>query len=187
MHDLVASAVVEADVRLKPVDACADLIRPADQRACLLIQNAQIAQKAQTVPIPLHRVDALVQILLEKAHNAVHLVLRTLPVFRGKGVDRQIVDPELLAIGADAAEHLRARPVPCRARKTPLLRPATVAVHDNRNMRRQVGFVNLPHAFLRSEQSHQTAISSFSFLSRRASISLHISSVSFWRSFSASL
>ena len=65
MQDLVASAVVEADIGLKALDAGGNLIRFVDERSQLRRQHAEVTQKVQAVAVLFHRVDALVQILLE--------------------------------------------------------------------------------------------------------------------------
>ena len=154
VQDLVAPAIVEADVGLKALDAGGDLVRLVDERSQLRRQHAEVAQKAQAVAVLLHRVDALVQVLLEKLHDAVDLVLRPLPVLGRKGVDRQVVDAEILAVGAKAAEGLRAGLVARRARQGTLLRPAAVAVHNDGNMTRQVVQVNLPRLAFFGKEAH---------------------------------
>ena len=93
--------------------------------------GGQVPQKAQADLIALHRVDGLQHILLQKAHNDPHLVGGTLPVLRREGVHRQVFHPQILAIGGDLAEGLGPYFMSGSARQAALLRPTTVAVHDD--------------------------------------------------------
>ena len=87
--------------------------------------------------VALHLVDGLVQIFFKQGHDGLHLVRRALPVFRGERVDRQVFNTEVLAVGRDAAERLRACRVAHFARQSALFCPATVAVHDDGDMPRE--------------------------------------------------
>ena len=87
--------------------------------------------------VAFHLIDGFVQILFKQRHNRLHLVCRTFPVFRGKRVDCQILDTEILAVGRNAAERLRACRVAHFARQPALFCPASVAVHDDGDMPRE--------------------------------------------------
>ena len=94
--------------------------------------------------VGLHLVDGLVQIFFKQAHDGLHLVRRALPVFRGEGVDRQILHADGLTVGRAAAEGLAAGRVTGSARKAALLCPAAIAVHNDGDVaRRRKGFVFL--------------------------------------------
>ena len=154
MQNFVAPAVVEADIGLKALDAGGDLIRFVDERSQLRRQHAEVAKKAQAVAVLFHRVDALVQVLLQKAHDAVDLVLRSLPVLGREGIDRQVINAEMLAVSAELSKRFGACLVPCRARKASLLCPAAIAVHNDGNMTRQVVQINLPCLVLSGKETH---------------------------------
>ena len=111
-----------------------DLVRLVGQRPQLRCDGRHVSKEVESDMVPLHSVHGFQQILLQKRHDSGDLCLRALPVFRGKGVDRQVLDADVLAVGGDPAEGLRPRLMPRGARQPPLGGPAAIAVHNNRNM-----------------------------------------------------
>ena len=102
-----------------------------------LKKSKKLIESFQPDVILLHLVDGLVQIFVKQGHDGAHLVRRAFPVLGGEGVDRQIVETEVFAVGCDPAKCLAARGMARRARQTALLRPAAIAVHDDGNVPRQ--------------------------------------------------
>jgi len=66
--------------------------------------------------------------------EVVDLRGRPLPVLRGEGVERQIGDAQLLRPLDGAAHRFGPALMPRDARQAPGLRPAAVAVHDDRDV-----------------------------------------------------
>lgn len=129
--DLIAAAVVQAEIHLYALvflRAFHSLLRLTPQ---LRRQARQVAEKAESHTVAVHVADCLAEVFLQQVHNGVHLVLRALPVLRGEGVDRQVLQADALGIICDRAERLRARLMSCRTRQATLLCPTAVAVHDD--------------------------------------------------------
>ena len=126
------------------------------QRLQLRGQCAEVAEEPQADVLLFHGVDSFPQILLQQAHDGIHLIGGPLPVLCGKGVYRQVFHSQFLAVGGDVAEHLCPRLVPHRAGQAAFFRPAAVAVHNNSDMAGKAAPVHLPRRmgrFLR-KQSH---------------------------------
>ena len=129
-----------------------NFVRLCNERPQRRGDAAKVAENFQPDVILLHLVDGLVQIFVKQGHDGAHLVRRAFPVLGGEGVDRQIVETEVFAVGCDPAKCLAARGVARRARQTALLRPAAIAVHDDGNVPRQrlrrVLFLKKCHKFV---------------------------------------
>src|SRR5699024_7898104 len=82
----------------------------------------------------LHRLHGLAQVLAEQVHDRLDLLARALPVLRREGVDRQILNAYVLAVGGDSAESLRPRGVARRPGKAALFCPPAVAVQYDGNV-----------------------------------------------------
>ena len=78
------------------------------------------------------------EIVDEIFHQRVHLVFRPIPILRGKRVEREILDAEFARRADDFARRIRAAPVALDARQVARLRPAPVAVHDHRDVAREI-------------------------------------------------
>ena len=74
------------------------------------------------------------EIVDEIFHQRVHFVLGAIPVFRRERVKREILDAEFTGGTDDGAGGFGALPVAFDAWQTALLRPAAIAVHDDRNV-----------------------------------------------------
>ena len=138
VFDLVTATVVDAQrgccrVRTKPIG---NLVHLRDLRADILRQNSQVAQHAHSYAALEHGFRRFLQIGAEQVHQRIDFILRTLPVFGRKCIDREILHANVLAVGGNGAERLRADLVTGLARQTAFLGPAAVAVHDYRNMTR---------------------------------------------------
>ena len=156
-----------------------DLIGLMGQGPELRGDGRHVPEEVEPDVVPLHAVHCLQQVLLEKRHDGGDLRLRALPVLRGEGVDREVLDADVLAVRRDAAEGLGSHLVSRGAGQAPLGGPAAIAIHDNGNVTGQVGHIHLPRLVHGNVLCHQTAISSFSFLARSSSIFLQLSSVIF--------
>ena len=141
--NLVPAAVVEADVYLTALIVPGNLPCPLAQLPQLRGQRGQITEKLHFHPVPLHLPDGLQQVLFQKPHDGRHLRRRPLPVLGGKGVDGEVVDADVLAVGGDDAEGLRPGGVAGGAGKALPCGPAAVAVHDDGDVPGQTGEVHL--------------------------------------------
>ena len=102
-EDLIPAAVVQTDIGLKIVlgQMLRDLVRLVGQRPQLRCDGRHVSKEVESDMVPLHSVHGFQQILLQKRHDSGDLCLRARPVFRGKGVDRQVLDADVLAVGGD--------------------------------------------------------------------------------------
>ena len=107
-----------------------------------------LAEKAHLELVALHDRERFFHIFVEDAHDRAHFLGRAAPVFRGKGVDREVFDADGLAVVADAAKRLGAVGMAGRARQAALFGPAAVAVEDNRHMARQAREIHLRRSCL---------------------------------------
>ena len=83
------------------------------------------------------------QVVAKQMPKPVNFVLRALPVLDGEGVEREDADAEAGG-GLDGVAHgLGAGTVAFHARQMTLRGPAAVAVHDDRDVRRQALEVDL--------------------------------------------
>ena len=121
-----------------------------DKRLQLRRDGAQIAQKAQADLVALHAVDCLEHVLLQQTHDRGNLVGGALPVLRGKGVDRQVLARRDPCSSVAILRNVSA-PTLCPAvRGRPaLLRPTTVAVHNNSDVAGKAAHVHLPRLAMR--------------------------------------
>ena len=157
-EQLVPAAIVEANVHLTPLITAGDLLGLPAQGPQLLVQRRQIPEKAHFHPVPLHAADGLQQILLQKAHDGGDLLRRALPVLRGKSVDRQILQTDVLAVGGNGSKGLGPRGVSGGAGQAPSLGPPAIAVHNDGYVPRQAVKVYLGgRILLFSEQRHVLA------------------------------
>ena len=79
----------------------------------------------------------LVEILGKEAHEEIDLIMRPLPVFRGKRIDRQNFQLQIDRCIQNIMQRIHTRAMTDRAQEALPLRPASVAVHDDGNMARQ--------------------------------------------------
>ena len=93
--------------------------------------------------IPCHFLDGLVEVFAQQTHNGPHFLLGSLPIFRGKGVDGQVIQADVFAVGGDGAEGLRTGGVSGRSGHPPFLGPAAVAIHDDGNVTGQAVKIHL--------------------------------------------
>ena len=133
LDDLVPSAVIQAEIHLHIVIFTL-FLGPVAQSLQLRAELRQVTKEAEADTVLLHIPQGFLQIPAQQLHNARHLVGRSLPVLRGEGVHRQVLHTQGAAVIGDAPEGLRAGGVTGGAGQTPLLCPASVAIHDDGNM-----------------------------------------------------
>src|SRR5436190_13856325 len=73
-------------------------------------------------------------IAAEQSHEMAHLRFRTAPVLGRECVERKILQAELARCAHHLADGGNAFDMPRFARQEPVLGPAAVAIHDDRNM-----------------------------------------------------
>ena len=152
MENLVAPAVVDAEVELAAVVMAALLARVAHELLQAGAEGRELAEEVHADAVLLHDLDGLDDIALEDVHDRMDLVVRALPVLGGKGVERKILDADVLAVIGDFAHGLGADGVAGGAGQTALFCPASVAVEDDGDMTRQTRGIKrggvLPRFFL---------------------------------------
>jgi hypothetical protein len=77
----------------------------------------------------------------EQLHQELHFVRRTPPVLAAEGEKREVLDALVHTRLHGRAHGLEAALVTGHAREETLLRPASVAVHDDRDVARDVALV----------------------------------------------
>jgi hypothetical protein len=88
--------------------------------------------------VVLHQLRALVdQVRAQEAHQVAHFRIGALPVVDREGVQRQALDAHARALLGDLAHGLDAFLVPEDAPQSAALGPASVAVHDHGDVRRE--------------------------------------------------
>ena len=111
---------------------------------CLINGNPQTFTQAAAItddPQPDLLLDvlfAVVKVSLEHLHNNCDLMCRTLPVFRGKGVDSEVADADLFAVAGNIHKNLAAAAMTVFPRQTACLCPAPVSVHNDADMLREI-------------------------------------------------
>src|SRR5262245_29432571 len=95
--------------------------------------------------MPHHLAELAREVLAQELHQAVDLARRPVPVLAREGEQREVLDAELAARLDDGAHRVLADPVPVETRQSALLRPAPVAVHDDRHVGRESIVVELDH------------------------------------------
>ncbi len=136
VDDLCSTAVVERDgerhrrVRLREL---ARLVHPLQQPS----RHAPVAtsDERDAHPTLVQLVAAPRQNRLVEAHEVAHLVDRSAPVLGRERVHGQPAHAELERAVDGVEQSLLTRRVALGARQPSLLRPATVAVHDTRDVR----------------------------------------------------
>ncbi len=100
-------------------------------------QFAGAPEKTHANVVALNQRHFLPQVFAQKLHQKVRLCFRPPPVFHGEGVQRQRIDVQPRASFDRGARRLRSGTMPRGARQVLALRPASVAIHDDRHMPRQ--------------------------------------------------
>ena len=132
--DLVPAAVVQAEIDLDLVVGAGAFLRLPAQLLQVRGQLAQVAEEAEADVVLLHIRQSFLQIAAQQTHDAGHLLSAALPVFRGEGVDRQVLDAQGAAVIGDFAEGFRTGGMAGGPGQAPVLGPAAIAVHDDGNV-----------------------------------------------------
>ena len=94
VQDLVPAAVIDAQVHLAAVVMCALLLGRGHEALQLRRKAGPLAEKAHLELVALHDRERFFHIFIEDAHDRAHFLGRAAPVFRGKGVDREVFDAD---------------------------------------------------------------------------------------------
>ncbi len=140
----------------------------AQSRAGRQRQLVHLPEDVETYGLPEHVGHFFRQKLHQQAEQGADFLLGAVPVFAGKGVQRQIRDAQRAAFGDDAPRRRDPGPMSRGAGQTLPLRPSAVAIHDDGHMLRKL----LRHA-------DQISMISFSLPWQRLSASATYLSVSF--------
>jgi hypothetical protein len=95
-----------------------------------------VADHAQPDAVLVQLRDLLLERAEKELHQDVHFVGGPAPVLAGEREQRQVLDAALDRRADDRPHGLDALAVPGHARQQPLLGPAAVAVHDDRDVPR---------------------------------------------------
>jgi hypothetical protein len=75
--------------------------------------------------------------MTEQGHQEIQLFLRPFPILHAQAVERQLLDAEPTTLFNGGPDAFHAPAVSFDPWQTALLRPAAVAIHDDRYMARQ--------------------------------------------------
>src|SRR5712664_488366 len=176
LQDVPAPAIIGCDGERQALVARGQALSLLDQAANLAGEAPRIADHPQPHAAAMQLLHLVRKRCLEQLHQERDLVGRTAPVFGAEGEQRQVLDAALGAGAHRGAHRLDTAAVAGDARQVLALGPATVAVHDDRDMARYrargrngLGRARLGH----------TAISSASFCCSSLSMSAICRSVIF--------
>jgi hypothetical protein len=94
----------------------------------------QVSDRIESDLVLQHFRDLLLKEIPEQFHQRRDLGTRTFPVFGGERVESQVRNSEFSAGLSHSADRLDPLAVPFDAWKSALLRPTTVAIHDDGDM-----------------------------------------------------
>ena len=133
-RDLLAPAVADREQNRHAV-----VVARAAFDFAQLVENvgrepAQIADGAEPDAVAHHTRHFAAQIALEKPHQSVYFPARSLPVLARKRIQGQVLDADLPRRLDDCAHGVLAPAVSLNPAQPACLGPATVAVHDDRDV-----------------------------------------------------
>src|SRR6266540_5206592 len=134
LDDLGPAPVVEGDVERKAAIVAGQVDGVQDSLLQLRwkpIERADVPQP-NAVGVKLSRLA--VDHLAENLHQARDLVVRAAPVLGRESVQRQDLDPEFDTALDDPADVLGPSAMSCQPFEAALVRPAPVAIHDDRHV-----------------------------------------------------
>jgi len=108
-----------------------------DQRDDIGREPITVADDTQPDIVAVQLGDLAAQVMPQQSHEVIDLRERPLPVFRREAEQRQIRDAELGGRGQRTPHRLGAAAVTGNARQAASLRPAAVAIHDDRDVARR--------------------------------------------------
>ncbi len=132
--DLVARAVVEGDDERHRGVVARQRLRMLDQAAQIGAEIVAAADDADPHAGGMEFAQILLDETLEQAEQERDLGRRAAPVLGGEAVERQDPDAEIAGIADRGAQRLEAAAMPLLPGQATHLRPAPIAVHDDRDM-----------------------------------------------------
>jgi hypothetical protein len=135
--DFGAPAIGQRDCQVHAVVVLGQGLGVADHRGNVGGEPVEFADDPQPHAVAVQFGDFAAQIVPQQAHQRVDLVRRPLPVLRREAEQRQIGNSELACRDQRPAHRVGALAMTRDARQAAGLRPAAVAVHDDRDMPRQ--------------------------------------------------
>ncbi|CAN0652880.1 protein of unknown function [Nitratireductor aquimarinus] len=135
-HDLVTRTVIEGDHQIHAGIFRRQVFRFKQKGLDVLFEVFAVANDANANPVLMQFREIAPDEQAQEAHEVVHLGARSGPVFGGEGVNGQPVDAQLTGRAHRFAQRLHTGAVAGTAWQAARFRPATVAVHDDRHMRR---------------------------------------------------
>ena len=133
-RDLIPAAVIQRDRQLDTVIVSGFGLQPVHQVDQFTVQLHPVADEPDARIAFIQFAGFLGDIEPEEAHQPGHLDLGPFPVLGRKGENRQVLDPDILAGLDHFADAFRAGMVTEKPRPPAGLRPAAIAVHDDRDM-----------------------------------------------------
>src|ERR1700686_2799030 len=139
-----AAAVVEGDAQAHP-SVCGGLLGGLSY-VFLHTEGKLIdaAEKAHADVIPLDKGHFFADVFAQELHQEIGFDFGAAPILDGKSVERQSFDVEPRASFNSGSGRLGAVAVTSDSRKMAALRPAAVAIHDDRHVARHTGKIELP-------------------------------------------
>ena len=139
LRDVPPPAVIRRDGQREPRVGGGLRLAGGHELANAPIEHRRVADHLEADSVRVELRDLLLQRAHEELHQDRDFVGRAPPVLAGEREQRQELDVELDAGKDDGAHRLDAPPVAGDPRQHALLRPAAVAVHDDRDVARDGG------------------------------------------------
>ena len=138
INDLLTSAIAQGQDQGESRVLGSQLNGPVQLRLTALRQIMQTADGLQPDVLLLHLRRLLAEKQLQQFHQRIHLALRPLPVLRGKSIQGQKLHTQITTGLRHAPNRLSSLTVPLRARQATLFCPATIAIHDDGDVARDI-------------------------------------------------
>src|SRR5439155_3913799 len=135
VHDLGPPTVREGQHEGQPGRFREEALGVAEDVAAVLRKEVDAADGPELDVVLLQLLALLEQHLLENPHEPAHLARRALPVLEREGVEREDLDLELDAPLDHLPDRAAARLMSHEAREAAPLRPSTIPIHDDRDVR----------------------------------------------------
>jgi hypothetical protein len=137
LHDFLLGAVIESDHERRTGIIFGDLLGFVQQTENVGLQPFALADHSHAHIVLVQLREIVSHEALQEPHEIVDLVCRTRPVLGAEAIDREIFDSEFAGRRDDVAKRFDTAAMTFAARQPACRRPATVAVHDDRDMHRR--------------------------------------------------
>ena len=139
------TAIIEGDHQLQAAIVAGQRLGLVDQRDDVGLQMVAVADHADLDAVLMQFGKIAADKKPQETHQIADFLGRTFPVFGAEAVEGQIFDAEFAGRPDDDADGFNALPMAGNARQMPLCRPASVAIHDDRDVPRRCAGCGLSH------------------------------------------